>query len=210
MPYKHSSAESLSHAALVIEQLGIGAETIDITASVDGLIAQLADRPDDARVGNICARVRMVSLFDRSAALRALPIGTGNKTERLFGYFTWHADDTPPVNPIGDLFKSQVWSLARHLGVPQVIVDKPPSADLVHGQTDEGDFGITFAKADAILHWLLLGYGDPEIATLGFSAAEVALVRQRLDSTHWKRKLPTVAMLSQTAIGEYYLRPVDY
>jgi NAD+ synthetase len=210
MPYKHSSAESLSHAALVIAQLGIGAETIDITASVDGLIAQLADRPDDARVGNICARVRMVSLFDRSAALRALPIGTGNKTERLFGYFTWHADDTPPVNPIGDLFKSQVWSLARHLGVPQVIVDKPPSADLVHGQTDEGDFGITFAKADAILHWLLLGYGDPEIATLGFSAAEVALVRQRLDSTHWKRKLPTVAMLSQTAIGEYYLRPVDY
>jgi NAD+ synthetase len=209
-PYKHSSPDSLSHAALVIEQLGIGAETIDITASVDGLIAQLPDRPDDARVGNICARVRMVSLFDRSAAHCALPIGTGNKTERLFGYFTWHADDTPPVNPIGDLFKSQVWSLARHLGVPQVIIDKPPSADLIHGQTDEGDFGISFAKADAILHWLLLGYGDPEIATLGFSAAEIALVRQRLDSTHWKRKLPTVAMLSQTAIGEYYLRPVDY
>jgi NAD+ synthetase len=209
-PYTHSSPESLSHAGLVIEQLGIGAETIDITASVDGLVAQLADQPDAGRIGNICARVRMVTLFDRSAAHGALPIGTGNKTERLFGYFTWHADDTPPVNPIGDLFKSQVWSLARYLGVPQVIVDKPPSADLVHGQTDEGDFGITFAKADTILHWLLLGYGDPEIAMLGFTAAEVALVRTRLDSTHWKRKLPTVAMVSQTAIGEYYLRPVDY
>ncbi len=210
LPYRSSSPESLAHAQLVIDRLGVRSETLDITAAVDGLVARLADPPTDARLGNICARMRMVTLFDRSAALGALPIGTGNKTERLFGYFTWHADDSPPVNPVGDLFKTQLWPLARHLGVPAAIIEKPPTADLVPGQTDEGDFGISFAKADAILHWILLGYGDGEVAALGFAAEEVALVRRRLDSTHWKRKLPTVAMVSQTAIGEYYLRPVDY
>jgi NAD+ synthase len=152
----------------------------------------------------------MTVLFDRSAALHALPLGTGNKTERLFGYFTWHADDTPPVNPIGDLFKTQLLALARHLGVPDDIIAKPPTADLIAGQTDEGDFGISYAKADTVLHWLLTGYDSDRIEALGFTAPEVALVRKRLDSTHWKRKLPTVAVLSPTAINEFYLRPVDY
>lgn len=152
----------------------------------------------------------MITLFDLSAATRAIPLGTGNKTERLFGYFTWHADDSPPVNPIGDLFKTQVWALARHLGVPAAIVDKAPTADLVAGQTDEGDFGISYARADLILHWVLSGYSSEAIEQLGFPAAEVVTVKRRLDSTHWKRKLPTVAMLSPTAIGEFYLRPVDY
>ncbi len=210
MPYRKSSPASLAHAQLVIDQLGIPVETVDISDGVDGLAAHLGDEPSPARLGNIMARMRMITLFDRSAALEALPLGTGNKTERLFGYFTWHADDTPPVNPLGDLFKSQVWALARHLGVPEVIVTKPASADLIAGQTDEGDFGISYPKADGILHWLLLGYAPDAIARLGFSDEEIALVRRRLDSTHWKRRLPTVAMLSQTAIGEFYLRPVDY
>ena len=156
------------------------------------------------------ARARMVTLFDLSAVHHALPLGTGNKTERLLGYFTWHADDSPPVNPIGDLFKTQVWALARHVGVPEVIVAKPASADLIRGQTDEGDFGISYPKADGILHWLLLGYRPAEVVAFGYTADEVALVSKRLESTHWKRRLPTVAMLSQTAIGEFYLRPVDY
>ena len=210
MPYRHSSPDSLAHAQLVIDQLGVQAETVDISDGVDGLAARLGDQPSPARLGNIMARMRMITLFDRSAALDALPLGTGNKTERLFGYFTWHADDAPPVNPVGDLFKSQVWALARHLGVPEVIVTKPASADLVAGQTDEGDFGIRYPRADGILHWLLLGYAPDAITGLGFSIEEIALVRRRLDATHWKRRLPTVAMLSQTAIGEYYLRPVDY
>ncbi len=210
MPYRLSSPESLGHAALVVDHLGIGMETIDVSAAADGLCASLPGRPDPSRLGNILARLRMVALFDRSAALRALPLGTGNKTERLFGYFTWHADDTPPVNPIGDLFKTQVVALARQLGVPDVILAKPPTADLVSGQTDEGDFGITYAKADTILHWLLKGYDSARIGVLGFTPAEVELVRKRLDSTHWKRKLPTVAVLSQTAINEFYLRPVDF
>jgi NAD+ synthase len=184
--------------------------TVDISAAVDGLAAAMPARPTPGRLGNMMARARMITLFDVSAAEQALPLGTGNKTERLFGYFTWHADDSPPVNPIGDLFKSQVWALARHLGVPEAIVSKPASADLITGQTDEGDFGISYPRADAILHWILLGYRAAEIGTLGYTEAEIELVRKRLDSTHWKRRLPTVAMLSATAIGEYYLRPVDY
>jgi NAD+ synthase (glutamine-hydrolysing) len=210
MPYQTSSRESLEHAQLVIDALGIPCRTVDITAGVDGLARAVGSEVTPGRLGNIMARSRMITLFDLSAELRALPIGTGNKTERLLGYFTWHADDSPPVNPIGDLFKTQVWALAREIGVPDVIVSKPASADLIKGQTDEGDFGISYPKADLILHWLLLGYRPEEIQAAGFTPEEVTLVQSRLESTHWKRKLPTVAMLSATAINEYYLRPVDY
>ena len=210
MPYRTSSPESLAHAQLVIDQLGIQARTVDISAGVDGIVQAIGGDSTPARKGNVMARMRMITLFDLSVELGALPLGTGNKTERLFGYFTWHADDSPPVNPIGDLFKSQVWALARHLGVPDVIVTKPASADLIRGQTDEADFGISYPRADVILHWLLQGYRAEQIVPRGFTEAEVALVERRLETTHWKRRLPTVAMLSQTAIGEYYLRPVDY
>jgi len=209
LPYRTSDPASLDHAQLVVDALGVECRTIDITAAVDGYLTNEPDA-DPARRGNVMARVRMIALFDLSSRYRALPLGTGNKTERLFGYFTWHADDSPPVNPLGDLFKSQVWALARHLGVPDVIVTKPASADLISGQTDEGDFGISYQQADQILNWLLSGYGPDELVTRGFSKDEVSLVRRRLESTHWKRRLPTVAMLSPTAIGESYLRPVDY
>ena len=209
LPYRTSSPDSLAHAQLVIDALGVPARTLDISAAVDGYLALEPDA-DATRRGNVMARTRMIALFDQSARVRGVPLGTGNKTERLFGYFTWHADDSPPINPLGDLFKTQVWALARHLGVPEVIVAKPASADLVSGQTDEGDFGISYARADVILHWLLSGYTPADLVARGFAADEVALVRRRLEGTHWKRKLPTVAMLTHTAIGESYLRPVDY
>jgi len=209
MPYKSSSPSSLADAQLVVEQLGIGERTIEITGAVDGYL-QFEPEADPRRRGNVMARVRMLVLFDQSAKLGALPIGTGNKTERLMGYFTWHADDTPPVNPIGDLFKTQVWDLARYLGVPLPIVDKPPSADLEANQTDESDLGITYRKADAILAAMLQGFDDEQIARMGIAIDEVRLVRRRVDSTHWKRHLPTTAMLTNTAINEFYLRPVDY
>jgi NAD+ synthase len=210
LPYRTSNPESLAHATLVATQLGIPHRTIDISGAVDGYLQAHEPDADPSRRGNVMARERMIVLFDQSAKLRALPLGTGNKTERLFGYFTWHADDSPPINPIGDLYKSQVWALARHMGVPAAIVEKPATADLVKGQTDEGDLGIPYAKADAILYWLLRGTRPADIVPLGFTAEEIAVVERRLGSTHWKRRLPTVAMLSPTAIGEYYLRPVDY
>ncbi len=209
MPFRTSSPESLEHGQLVIDALGIQARTLDISAAVDGYLVHEPDA-NDARRGNVMARVRMIALFDLSAKHRAIPLGTGNKTERLFGYFTWHADDSPPINPLGDLFKTQVWALARHLEVPEVIVGKAPSADLVVGQTDEGDFGIGYPRADELLNWMLAGYGEDDLLARGFDAGEVALVRKRLSTTHWKRRLPTVAMVSGSAIGESYLRPVDY
>ena len=209
MPYRTSSPASLEHAQLVIDALGMRGETIDISPAVDGYLQHVPEA-DAGRRGNVMARMRMITLFDLSAQYRAIPLGTGNKTERLFGYFTWHADDSPPINPLGDLFKTQVWALARHLGVPAVIVDKPPTADLVVGQTDEGDFGISYARADELLNWMLSGYSAADLVAQGFDRNEVALVAKRVESTHWKRRLPTVAMVSPTAINESYLRPVDY
>jgi NAD+ synthetase len=209
LPYRSSSADSLAHAQLLMDQLGIEQRTLDITGAVDGYLAQEPEA-DAARRGNVMARVRMISVFDLSAKHRALPLGTGNKSERLLGYFTWHADDSPPVNPIGDLFKTQVWQLATYLGVPAEIVRKPASADLIAGQTDEADFGVSYAVADEILNWLLHGWTRDELLAKGIDAEALRLVTKRLDSTHWKRKLPTVAMVSGAAIGESYLRPVDY
>jgi NAD+ synthetase len=209
MPYKTSSADSLRDAQRVIDALGIHGETIEISDAVDGYL-RFAPDADARRKGNVMARMRMLALFDQSARRAALPIGTGNKTERLMGYFTWHADDTPPLNPIGDLFKTQVWALARYLGVPQEVVDKAPSADLEANQTDEGDLGITYAKADRILNMILLGFKDDAIVARGLTADEVRLVRRRVDATHWKRHLPTTALVSSTAINEFYLRPVDF
>ena len=212
MPYRTSSPESLEHAQLVIDTLGIQSLTVDISAAVDGYLAQVErdGAADPTRRGNVMARERMIVLFDLSAKHKALPLGTGNKSERLLGYFTWHADDTPPVNPLGDLFKTQVRALARHVGVPDVILRKPPTPDLVPGQTTEGDYGISYDKVDRILYYLIRGMKPAEVVARGFTAEEVAKVANRLDSTHWKRRLPTVAMMSQTAIGEFYLRPVDY
>jgi len=204
MPYRTSSPESLEHAQLVIDKLGIPSVTVDISDAVDGYLKQVGD-VDPHRLGNVMARERMIVLFDLSAKHKALPLGTSNKSERLLGYFTWHGDDAPPVNPLGDLFKTQVWALARHVGVPEAIVGKPATADLIKGQTDEGDLGVSYLHADRILYHLIRGE-EPR----GFTKEEVEIVRKRLDSTHWKRRLPTVAVLSQTAIGEFYLRPVDY
>jgi NAD+ synthetase len=210
MPYKISSQESIDHANLVVDDLGIHAETIPITGMVDGYLEASGSETSPARLGNVCARSRMITIFDQSARYGALPIGTGNKSERLFGYYTWHADDSPPINPIGDLFKTQVWELARVLGVPAPIIEKPASADLIKGQTDESDFGIKYAEADRILHFMTQGHSKSKLIELGFKPDEVELVWKRVGSTHWKRRLPTVAMLSSSAIGEYYLRPVDY
>jgi NAD+ synthase len=209
MPYKTSSAESFDHGGLVIARTGIRDRVVDISEAVDGYLKEELDASAHRR-GNVMARVRMVVLFDQSAKIGGIPVGTGNKSERMLGYFTWHGDDSPPINPIGDLFKTQVWALARHLGVPKEIVDKPATADLIRGQTDEEDLGITYDRADRILQLLLTGYSTSDIVSRGFAQSDVELVKRKVDSTHWKRHLATTALVSGTAINEFYLRPVDY
>lgn len=210
LPYRTSSSESLEHADLALEATGVSARTIDISDPIDRYVEEYEADISPLRKGNLMARLRAVILFDQSARLQALPLGTGNKSERLLGYFTWHADDAPPINPLGDLFKTQVWALAQQLGVPDALVDKPATADLVKGVTDEDEIGISYTEADPILHWMVRGYGVEDLVRLGFERSAVELVWQRLSTTHWKRELPTVAVLSSTAIGEFYLRPVDY
>ena len=210
LPYATSSPDSLEHAALAIAATGARERTLSITAPVDAYIDEHEPGVTPNRRGNLAARLRSVILFDLSAKLDALPLGTGNKSERLLGYFTWHADDSPPINPLGDLLKTQVWELARHLGVPAAIVDKPASADLIRGVRDEDELGIPYHRADPILDHLLRGHDPASLARIGFDPEEVGIVWRRLSSTHWKRRPPTVALLSETAIGESYLRPVDY
>jgi NAD+ synthetase len=210
LPYRTSSPESTAHAELVAGRLDIETRTVDISEAVDGYLERHEPDAGPTRRGNVMARMRMIVLFDQSAGLHALPIGTGNKSERLLGYFTWHADDSPPINPLGDLFKTQVWALSRHLELPSKVIDKPATADLILGQTDEEDLGVSYPEADLILHHLLSGRSPAWLAEAGFEPAKVDLVFRRLESTHWKRNLPTVAMLSGTTIGEWYLRPVDY
>ncbi|MDH3732924.1 MAG: NAD+ synthase [Gemmatimonadota bacterium] len=210
LPYRTSSDASREHALLCADRFGIATREIEITDAVDGYLEQFEPEAGGHRRGNVAARQRMIILFDQAFKLGALPLGTGNKSERLLGYYTWHADDSPPINPLGDLFKTQVWALARAVGVPEAIVGKPATADLIHGQTDEGDLGISYPEADLVLHHLLRGVTPSRLANAGFDAAKVEIVVGRLERTHWKRHLPTVAMLSATAIGEWYLRPVDY
>lgn len=215
MPYGPvSSPTSLAHAQLVIQQLDIGHRVIDIAPMVDGY-GDPSISP--ARRGNLCARLRMAILYDLSqksleqGPKRLLPLGTGNKSERLLGYFTWHGDDAPPINPLGDVWKTWVWGLARHLGVPTEIVEKPASADLIVGQTDEGDLKVTYPVADKILYLRVeRGWSREEILGLGFAEADVDAVLSRLESTHFKRELPIVAMVTQSSIGDSYLRTPDY
>jgi NAD+ synthetase len=210
LPSDVTSSESREHALAVADLAGFDAREIDITPAVDGYLGEHEPDAGDRRRGNVMARQRMIVLYDQAMKLDALPLGTGNKSERLLGYFTWHADDAAPVNPLGDLFKTQVRQLARHAGVPEEIVEKPPSAELEPGQTDEDDLGVGYREADLVLHHLLRGHGPGDLVECGFDAGVVGLVHDRLEGTHWKRRPPTVAMLSDTSIGDWYLRPVDY
>ncbi len=186
LPYRDLGIQALEHGQLVIDQLGLRSETIDITATVDGYADAQAGM-DWRRRGNVQARVRMLVVFDKMKAYDALPLGTGNRTELLFGYFTEHGDDAAQIQPLLDVYKTQVWQLAEHLGVPEPIVAKDPSAGLEPGQTDEGDFGLSYATADLVLAHLEAGFDDDAVRALGVAQAQIDAVRQRVRASHRKR-----------------------
>jgi NAD+ synthase len=212
LPYKTSSPDSLEHAQMVIDALGVQSETIDITPMVDPLFERLPDM-DAKRKGNVMARQRMIVLYDRSAALGGLVIGTSNKTELLLGYGTLFGDMASAVNPIGDLYKTQVRQLAAYLGEPPPIIDKPPSADLWIGQTDEGEIGLTYAEVDRLLVMLVdERYTPAEAVEAGFDARLVDRVWRMVRVNHFKRRGPIIAKLSSRTIGVdfNYLRDWGY
>jgi NAD+ synthase len=210
MPYKSSSPESLEHAQMVIEQFKVQSETIEITEMVDALISRDPEM-SNMRKGNIMARARMIVLYDQSEAFKGLVVGTGNKTELLLGYSTLWGDSASALNPIGDLYKAQVRQLSRALGVPSAIVDKPPSADLWAGQTDENELGFTYEEVDRLLYLLVdQRYSPEECVAAGFDQAFVEKVVTRIRRNQFKRMLPPIAKISNRTIGYDFLYLRDW
>lgn len=211
MPYRTSSPESTDHAMLVVRALGINSLSVDITPMVEAYFAMFPDA-DQVRRGNKMARERMTILFDHSAGLRALVLGTSNKTELLLGYGTLYGDMASAVNPLGDLYKTQIRQLARHLQVPTVIVEKQPSADLWVGQTDEAELGFTYEEVDRVLH--LLVDQRYEVADLigeeSFDEKFVRAVSHKIQASQYKRRLPVIAKVSSRTIDRDFRYPRDW
>jgi NAD+ synthase len=208
LPYQTSSPESLSHAGLVIDALGIPNETVDITGMVQPLF-EATPGIGPHRMGNIMARTRMIVIYDRSVSWDGLVVGTSNKTELLLGYGTIFGDLASAVNPIGDLYKTQVRQLAKAMGVPKPILSKAPSADLVPGQTDEGDFGFSYEDADRLLFRLVdERYSREEAIDDGFEPAFVDQVIDMVRQSQYKRTMPVIPKISDRSIGHdfRYLR----
>lgn len=210
LPYRTSSQDSLEHAQLLIDKLNVPSQTIDITGMVDPLIEQDAEM-SNMRKGNIMARARMIVLYDQSEAFQALPIGTSNKTEILLGYTTMWGDMASAVNPIGDLYKTQVRQFARALDIPAEIIQKPPSADLWLGQTDESELGFTYEEVDKLLYLLVdHRFSAKECVEEGFEEVFVQAVMNRVRRNQFKRMMPPIAKLSNRTIGYDFLYLRDW
>ena len=210
LPYKSSSADSLEHAQLLIDQTGCPSITIPITDMVDSLINREVGM-SDVRKGNIMARARMIVAYDQSELFKGLVVGTGNKTEILLGYTTLFGDSACAINPIGDLYKTQVRQLAHALAIPEVIISKPPSADLWAGQTDEGELGFTYENVDKLLFLLVdQRYRPEECIEAGFDEKFVHTVVERIRKYQFKRILAPIAKLSSRTVGYDFLYLRDW
>ena len=210
LPYRASSPDSLAHAQMVIDRFKVRSETIDITPMVDPLIERDPDM-SNVRKGNIMARMRMIALYDRSEVFKALPVGTSNKTEILLGYSTLYGDSASAINPIGDLYKTQIRQLSRAMDIPAPIIDKPPSADLWEDQTDEKELGFTYEEVDKLLYLLIdQRYSPQEAVEAGFEKKFVDGVTARIRRYQFKRMQPPIAKISNRTIGYDFLYLRDW
>lgn len=210
MPYKASSKDSLDHAKVLIDQLGIPNKTIEITDMVEPLF-NLDPEISNMRKGNVMARERMIVLFDQSEVFKGLVIGTSNKTEILLGYSTIYGDSASAMNPIGDLYKTQVRQLSRAMNIPAPIIDKPPSADLWEDQTDEKELGFTYEDVDKLLYLLVdQRYSPQEAIEAGFAEAFVKTVTARIRRNQFKRMQPPIAKVSNRTVGYDFLYLRDW
>jgi NAD+ synthase len=196
MPYKSSNPNSQKHAELVIDKLKCKHELIEITPMVEPLFDR--DKNISAlRKGNIMARERMIILYDYSAKQNGLVIGTGNKTEILLGYSTLFGDTACALNPIGNLYKTQVWQLSKFLGIPNELIDKAPSADLWDGQTDENEFGFSYKEVDNLLHLMIdEKKNSSELIEAGFKPEFIQKVETMIRKSEYKRRVPLVAIIT--------------
>jgi NAD+ synthase len=210
MPYKISSPESVAHAQLVVQKLKIHSALIDITPMIDAYFERFPEA-DALRRGNKMARERMTILYDHSAVLSALVLGTSNKSELMLGYGTLYGDMASAINPLGDLFKTQVWQLARHVGVPEEIMQKKPSADLWEGQTDEEELGFTYEEVDQVLMLMIdKRYEIADLVGAGFDEKFVRKVFEMVQSSQFKRRLPVIAKVSGRTIDRDFRYPRDW
>ena len=210
MPYKSSNPDSAHHAAEVVEKTGINSETVEITPMVDAYFEGHTDS-DNTRRGNVMARQRMIVLYDKSAQHQALVLGTSNKTEALLGYSTLWGDMACAINPLGDLYKTQIWQLAEYLGVPNEIIEKPPSADLWDGQTDEGELGFTYEEVDKLLYLMVdKRFAVAELVDAGYEEKFIRDVFNKIQTTQYKRRMPVTAKLSHRTIDRDFRYPRDW
>lgn len=201
MPYRTSNPQSRADAELVAQSVGIRTELVDITPAVEPHLLR-AGSTDRVRAGNIMARERMIILYDASQRDKALVLGTSNKTELLLGYGTLFGDMACAINPLGDLYKTQVWQLARSLGIPDQVIAKRPSADLWDGQTDEGEFGFSYDDADRLLYMMIdERRTDDECAAAGFSGEFIRRIRGMVSRSQFKRRPPLIAKVSHRTVN---------
>jgi len=208
MPYRTSNPDSEADAREVATELDTPSRKVEISAMADGYLAQ-EGIDDRMRRGNVMARCRMIVLYDLSMEWRGLVIGTSNKTEILLGYSTQFGDAASALNPLGDLYKHQVYQLAEHLDLPPCVRDKAPSADLFEGQTDEDELGFGYAEADRLLHLLVdKRYSERDLLAAGFDAELIRTVVRRVAGNQYKRLPPIIAKLSQRSVNHdfRYLR----
>lgn len=210
MPYKTSSKSSLDDAMCVVQDLKISHEVFEITPMADAFFSENPEM-DNLRKGNVMARLRMISLYDRSQREKALVIGTSNKTESLLGYTTLFGDNASAINPLGDLYKTQVWQLAKAVGVPKQIVSKAPSADLWAGQTDEQEMGLHYAQVDEILFFMVdLRENNEQLVKRGFDPVTIEKVRRMIVRSQFKRRPPIIAKVSGRTINIDFRYPRDW
>lgn len=197
MPYKSSNPDSLNHAKLVIEDLGINSKTIEITDMIDAYFKNEKEATS-LRMGNKMARERMSILFDYSSKENALVVGTSNKTEIYLGYSTQFGDSACALNPIGDLYKTNIWDLSRYLKIPNELIEKKPSADLWEGQTDEQEMGLTYKEADQVLYRMLEENKKvEEVLAEGFNKDLVDNILRRMNRSEYKRRMPLIAKIKR-------------
>jgi NAD+ synthase len=208
LPYRLSNPRSESDAKLVCARLELRSKRVDISPIADGYLEPECI-VDPHRRGNVLARCRMIVLYDLSVEWKGLVVGTSNKSELLLGYSTQWGDAAHAVNPLGDLYKQQVYQLARHLELPAELIEKPPSADLFEGQTDEAELGFSYAEADRLLYRLVdRRYSEEELVAEGFAPDLVHRIVTRVVANQFKRLPPVIAKLTRRSIGHdfRYLR----
>jgi NAD+ synthase len=209
MPYRTSSPASRSDAEELVRRLGCSSTLVDITPMVDGYFDLAVDIDvSPLRRGNFAARARMAVLYDHSVTWGGLVMGTSNKTETLLGYTTIFGDNAAALQPIADLYKTQVRQLSADIGVPEVILRKSPTADLWAGQTDEQEVGLRYSDIDRLLYWSVDRRRTHEqLLAMGFEAAQIERVERLVAGSEFKRQTAPIAKLGPRTPGVDYLYP---